>query len=861
MQAARHFKLDSNTLDGVRRFYSDHVDARTLAQGKRTAVVTVTRTGTFYDPRYGEFDITRPMLLSMVRNFEAGVFGQRVALDVAHNPGNGAAGYFTRLFLDGNKLRGEVELTDYGIESITQKGFIYLSAEFHENWQDNEDRKIHGPTLLGAALTTRPVIKRLDPVQLSEDGLGDAPTYLSDRVTNQIKNELEKTMEKFITTLRKRLAEKKLSQGIIDQLVAGFEKTGKTLADEDQQKALMESFIESGENLAKQLAEDGNEGKDPVINLSVNPAQGGMSEEQVKKLMADMRTQEAEERKKLEENRQANVDKFKKLLDEAEGLGDLSEDQRKKLDSSDLITAEMTEEQVTKLAQHQIDIGNAMVAQKKLADMAFEGQGPGGHVHIEVSHQNEIKSLAETYQKHLRETSAFHSGEIAVPEKDSPFITKVLAEFDKLNAPRLVNEHKMLAGGTTGVGDTNLPVGVQRAVIREVLANLDVLQLVNTMTDPQAQATTQIPYELRDVSAVYNQGVVYEGQPIHRASVQQKMDTAYIVARKLAYLLSNEVIHFSRASRIDWDALARNVATNSRYMRELLTIAILNTMQRAADSYLAASITDEDLDAQLDGATSTIKTAQFPIVRPHQNRDLEGNAIGSESNPITVKLNGSAISEYDGTGTQSAGTYYRVTSYNLGYVQFVDQTGSPVTPSSTASADTISYDYATNIVKFDTDNGSTDLDLHLNGLLRAIGGRKATMMSDRFVEPDFQLMSATLNDTCTNARQFEAQSKKNGTDTTSMGNLQMVKGIPAFSSDVPGSDLGDERILLGQRGTCAYTIAKPFMTGQPFEAVDSSTGKPTGQKQAYGEEYSAIKVPDPIRNRFTSVIAYSASNR
>ena len=57
-----------------------------------------------------------------------------------------------------------------------------------------------------------------------------------------------------------------------------------------------------------------------------------------------------------------------------------------------------------------------------------------------------------------------------------------------------------------------------------------------------------------------------------------------------------------------------------------------------------------------------------------------------------------------------------------------------------------------------------------------------------------------------------------------------------------------------------YTIAKPFVTGMPFEAVDSN-GKPTGKKVAYGEEYSAIKVPTPIRDRMTSVIAYSFTGR
>ncbi|MEN8129839.1 MAG: hypothetical protein ABFS45_06515 [Pseudomonadota bacterium] len=163
-------------------------------------------------------------------------------------------------------------------------------------------------------------------------------------------------------------------------------------------------------------------------------------------------------------------------------------------------------------------------------------------------------------------------------------------------------------------------------------------------------------------------------------------------------------------------------------------------------------------------------------------------------------------------------------------------------------------------MKFDLDNGSTELDLHLNGVLRAVGERKAMLSNDRFVMPDFLLMSPVMNDVATNARAFTASLKRNGTDTTPEGDLETIKGIPAWSTNAPGVDLGDERILMGQRGTLTYTVAKAFTTGNPFEMTDGS-GNATGKKQAYGEEYSVIKVPSAIRNQLTSVIAYSASAR
>jgi hypothetical protein len=52
--------------------------------------------------------------------------------------------------------------------SIEEKGYAYLSAEYDESYQDNETRQEHGAVLKGAALTIRPVLKRLQKVSLTE---------------------------------------------------------------------------------------------------------------------------------------------------------------------------------------------------------------------------------------------------------------------------------------------------------------------------------------------------------------------------------------------------------------------------------------------------------------------------------------------------------------------------------------------------------------------------------------------------------------------------------------------------------------------------------------------------------------------
>lgn len=824
-----------------------------LAEGQRSSVVTLTRTGSFTDPRYGRFEITREMLLQMVENFRRNTYGQEIFLDVAHQPSNGAAAKVLELSVEGNRLRARVEWTDYGLEAVRTRGYRYLSAEFVENYTDNEFAASHGALLLGAGLTIRPVIKRLDPIQLAES---DHPTLLHPELTKTLTDEALNSMNEFLKKLRAALEKQKaLSADAVNSLCSAFETAAKTLGeDETALKALAEQFEATGKKLAEQPS-----GQPVKLEIQMPAAPTGdatkpLSEDDVKRILAEAQQAQQQQAKQLSETLATNQATFDGILAAAQGLDEAT---RKELaDARELITADMSADQVRKLAEHQVAQGNRLMAARQLSAMGYGA--PAGNVRITAGQDNDAKKLQEVIDQNLRGSLAFANHTIRVPEKPSAFVGRVLAEFDRANARKLHDEARALSGNTN-IGHTDLPLGFQRTVIREALHDLNILNIVQTLTDPTATMTTQIPYEKRDTSEIVNDGIVYEGQGIPRAGVRQHMDLAYVLAMKLSLKLSNEVMHFTRASEIDWDAYARNVESNARVMRELVSRRIANEVQRSADAYLAATVTAENIGAQLDGVKTLIKTAQFPIVRPHQVRDLQGNAVGSPTHPITLVVNSATIQPYNGTGTQAAGTYYRVVNYNLGYIQLVDEDGDPIVNPDTTG--TVTYSYATNIVKFSSDiPGGSTLEKHLNGLLRHIGERKATMAAQRYIAPNFALMSPILNDMITNAEQFIVSLKRDGSDTGSEGDLERMKGIPAWGTNAPGIDLGDERILLGQRGTTTYTIAKPFTTGTPFEAVDA-TGRPTGEKVAYGEEYNAIHTPAPIRDRYTSVLVYSATNR
>jgi hypothetical protein len=408
-----------------------------------------------------------------------------------------------------------------------------------------------------------------------------------------------------------------------------------------------------------------------------------------------------------------------------------------------------------------------------------------------------------------------------------------------------------------------LPASVTRAVIREALSDLRVLELVQVITDPHMGSTVQIPYETRLPGTTLNDGVVYEGQGIPRASVRSDMDLAYVNAMKLSFLLSNEADFFSRNSQIDqidWNAADRLVAINAQIIRERTHMRICNELQRASDSFNAVAVINEDIFAQLTGLNSLIKTANWPVVRPLQVRDLRGSAVGSEQNPITVIVNGTALSEYDGSGTQAAGTYWALENKNMGFVRLTDQTGAPVTPTASSGC-TLSYSAATNCAIFDLKlPAGVTLEQHMNGALRAIGAQKSELFNKRLVQPDFLLGGAVLLDLLSNATSFSINDQRAGTDLTKSGDLGVVKGMPAYSSNAPGVDFGNERILIGERGTLSYAIARPWATGAPFEAVDSS-GRPTGARMAYGEEFNAIHVPAPVRYKLSSIICYDSDAR
>jgi len=131
-------------------------------------------------------EVTIEMLQSMVNNFNERIRGVDIAIDYKHESDDVAAGWIKEIELCEDSLYAtRIDWTPNGLRKLADKEFRYISAEFDLNYKDNESMQSFGPTLLGAGLTNRPVVKRMEPiVQLSEIDTNQA-------LSNELKAELK----------------------------------------------------------------------------------------------------------------------------------------------------------------------------------------------------------------------------------------------------------------------------------------------------------------------------------------------------------------------------------------------------------------------------------------------------------------------------------------------------------------------------------------------------------------------------------------------------------------------------------------------------------------------------------------------
>lgn len=176
--------------------------------------IQILRTGTFFHEGQ-HIEVKKSDLNNMIKNFKNEVRGIDLMLDFSHESEKEAAAWFTDLFLseDGKELWATVDWTNDGSESVKEKKYRYISADFNFSYKDNETLKEYGPTLLGAGLTNRPVVKKMNPTILSEENYNNTKENKMnfEEEFNKAKAKNEK-LEKEMAELKESMKDSKFSE-------------------------------------------------------------------------------------------------------------------------------------------------------------------------------------------------------------------------------------------------------------------------------------------------------------------------------------------------------------------------------------------------------------------------------------------------------------------------------------------------------------------------------------------------------------------------------------------------------------------------------------------------------------------------
>jgi hypothetical protein len=131
--------------------------------------IQIMRTGKWKHPQYGDLEITQEDLHRFKENFDNGVRGVSLFVDVDHDPNHAAVGEFKELRVEGDKLYAKIAWNEDGKRLIEKGTYRYFSPEFAFSYQDPETGKVFKDVLLGGGITNRPFLKNMEPVELHEE--------------------------------------------------------------------------------------------------------------------------------------------------------------------------------------------------------------------------------------------------------------------------------------------------------------------------------------------------------------------------------------------------------------------------------------------------------------------------------------------------------------------------------------------------------------------------------------------------------------------------------------------------------------------------------------------------------------------
>lgn len=222
-----------------------------LAETDPSQWINALRVGSFKHPVYGDLDITPERLQRFAASVTEKVRGIDPDIDYDHKAKDGkAAGWVKEAEVRDDSLYIKVEWTDPAKEALSRKEYRYFSPEFADEWEDAKGTT-HKDVLFGGALTNRPFLKDLQPLNFDDYFIpktsvrpSDKGVHMETKVLSEALGIKETDEGKLIEAVKKLSEDAKANVELQEELKTLREFKEAQEHDANQEKKFAEMFPE-----------------------------------------------------------------------------------------------------------------------------------------------------------------------------------------------------------------------------------------------------------------------------------------------------------------------------------------------------------------------------------------------------------------------------------------------------------------------------------------------------------------------------------------------------------------------------------------------------------------------------------------
>lgn len=278
----------------------------------KTSKIQILRTWNWKHPVYGALKISENDLEQFKENFDNKTRGVDLAVDINHDMGHRAVGWYKEVIKEWEKLFAVIEWTKEGVELIKTGVYRYFSPELHFIFQDEETGKQIKNVLVWGWITNRPFFKNMEALKMHEVENKNKDIYFYNTDKMNFKDIAAKLQDK-----------ENISAEEFNEATVAFEELNyeETVANMETMTNLQAKFNEE--------EKEEEEKETPEVEAETEETPDETPEEEEKEEEADEKEEEAdpsEEKKEFSESQE-----FSEMLKAQTGMSlDEIKDQQKK---------------------------------------------------------------------------------------------------------------------------------------------------------------------------------------------------------------------------------------------------------------------------------------------------------------------------------------------------------------------------------------------------------------------------------------------------------------------------------------------------------------------------------------------------